>query len=281
MIEALSSSLNILVVLYNTPMAKSVTLISLLPQLEGRVVKLTIWDNSPESMADYEFISHFKQFVPDTVYYHSPENTSLSVVYNRVVRGSVADVHLILDQDSCLPSNFIKTLMAAVQSHPDVKLFVPRVRVEGELVSPGYFGTFKGRRASTFASGINPTASSMIVSSGMAIRSQLHDVGLCFNEELWLYAIDTDFFLRFRERYREFYVLECDILHHSALRSDLEVEQALFRFRNLRWSYLKMFRSQGKSVFVLRLYLFYLSFRYSIRYVSFKFFLRWDSDGRN
>lgn len=275
------TDLGILIVLYRCRPQDSATIRTLLAQdrADGRVT-VTLWDNSPEGHEDCPAIKRLRAAFGTVDYVHCPDNLPLSQVYNRFVQSSGGRVVLILDQDSTLPATHLAVLQRDLARFPDVMLFVPRILSGGSLISPGRFGRIKGGRIGTIAAGLHRAAGHTAIASGMAIRTEVFDRGLTFNEDLWLYAIDTDFFLRFRDRFDSFCVMDVDVIHGSALRSALTLEQRLFRFRTLRWAHLQMLKSLGRDGAALRAYLFYLSVKHAVRYGSLRFLTGWDDTGR-
>lgn len=278
MILAQESQLIVLLVIYNATFEGSATLTGLIKQQEAPDLRLVIWDNSPSSQMDWRLYDELSAKVTEIHYVHTPENTPLSVLYNRVVREWPAELYVFLDQDSAIGPDFLAGIHAAAQKRRDIMVFVPRLVFGGRLVSPGAFGTFKGRELRAIEPGVQATAGRTVMTSGMTVRRQVFDTGLWFNEVLWLYMIDTDFFLRFRARYDRFWVLEETVQHGSALRSDMNLEQRLLRFRNLRWSYLVVMRQHGRVVLAPLIYMLLMSLSRAVRFRSFRFLSGWSRD---
>ena len=280
MSECPDEALLVLVVLYKTPMQESRTLQSLIGQARiPASVRLIIWDNSPQSMRDADTLDALAGRFGAVQYIHDENNKALSSLYNDVVKANPADLYLILDQDSGLPPEYVENALARAAEHPRVALFAPQIVVGGQLVSPGGFGKVRGRQIATVHPGIAPSTGMAVITSGLMFRASLFvEHGLWFNENLWLYAVDTDFFLRFRESFSEFYILDQKIQHDSALRGEMGIEQRLFRFRNLRWSYLRMMKDQGRSMVLPRLYMLTASCNRTLQYRTPRFLLGWNRD---
>ncbi|SOB97699.1 GT2 family glycosyltransferase [Rhodobacter sp. JA431] len=269
----------VLVVLYKTEMRESGTLQSLARQtVDGSDVSLLIWDNSPSSMWDAATAAALEDRFAKVDYRHTPENTPLSTLYNTAIRDSSEALIVLLDQDSDLSASYLQTAQDSAAAAPDLFLFAPKVYANGGVMSPGCFNSYKGWQPTTLTAGRQSTAQRTVVTSGLVIRRSLfeaHDIR--FNEALWLYSIDTDFFLAFRDLEREFFILEESIAHESALREDLSLEQRLFRFRNLRWSYLTMMRERGcVSYGKACLYMLGMSLSRSLKFQSPKFLQGWS-----
>lgn len=272
----------VVVVLYGTRMEESVTLQSLVNQgAISRQARLVIWDNSARSGRDDDLLAELNSLYASAEFSHSPENTGLSVVYNSLVKRCGSGLYVFLDQDSGLSASYLRSVADAASGHRDLGLFVPQVEADGVLVSPAGFGHCTGKLLTGIDEGINSTESRTIITSGIAVRASVfEDAGLWFNERLWLYSIDTDFFLRFRDVFPTFYVLGEKIVHGSALRSTLSLEQRLFRFKNLRWSYLQMFRGRGTSMLMPLAYMAWSSVKRAIQYKCPRFLSGWSDSGR-
>ncbi|MCA0044098.1 glycosyltransferase [Celeribacter litoreus] len=272
-------SMFVLVVLYKTNMRDSGTLKTLARQAcDGSDISLLIWDNSPISMWDDVSVAELKSRFAQVDYRHTPENTPLSKLYNTAIRESSENLIVLLDQDSDLSDTYLKTAQETASAEPSIYLFAPKVYANGEVMSPGCFNSYKGSQPATLTSGRQPTAGRTVVTSGLVIRRSLFDTHtIRFNENLWLYAIDTDFFLKFRDLEPAFVILEESIAHESALREDLPLDQRLFRFRNRRWSYLRMHSDRNQMNVMPKIYMLYLSLLHSWKFRSIKFLKGWRS----
>ena len=271
-------ALLILVVLYNTPAAQSATLTSLLSQTDiGFATHLVIWDNSPQSMKDDALLYDLEGRFASVRYMHDGTNKPLSKLYNDVIRENSADLYLILDQDSDLQATYVANISKAAAENRDIALFAPQVIVGGKLVSPGGFGKVRGRQLADVPSGPVPARDFTVITSGLLFRREIFTRhALWFNENLWLYCVDTDFFLRFRDVCPTFYITGERIGHSSALRENLPLDQQLFRFWNLRWSYLTMMRNQNRSVPMAYGYMAAMSLSRTMKQRSLKFLTGWD-----
>ncbi|MDE8652275.1 hypothetical protein [Novosphingobium album (ex Liu et al. 2023)] len=272
--------LHVVVVLYKTPAQESTTLRALAMQSERAPnISMTIWDNSPQSVYESATFEGLKGCFQAVEYVHAPENTPLSILYNRVIKANPADIYLLLDQDSDLPATYLETLHETSRSRPDILLFAPKVVANGQIVSPGQFGRIRGKLLSGIEPGLRSAEKATVVTSGLALRRALFfQFDLWFNEKLWLYLIDTDFFLRFRSKIVSYWVLSEEINHGSALREELTLDQQIFRFRNLRWSYLTMMRSQRKAMAPAYGYALAMSLSRAIKQRSATFLFGWNKN---
>ena len=133
----------ILIVLYECKVKQSLSYISLLKSLEYLSnSKLILWDNSPSNQfIDTDNIS----FLQSVEYIHTPENMSLSKIYNRVIQENEEyDYMIILDQDSSFSSDYLEKLNSAIIKHSSINLFLPLIKSKQTIVSPGDYKVFKG-----------------------------------------------------------------------------------------------------------------------------------------
>lgn len=277
----LEAKVSVLVVLYKTNMKDSATILGLMSQRDiNFAVDITFWDNSPTSVYDAEVVQRLRGTFRSISYRHTPENVSLSKVYNSHISEDNADVFVIFDQDSLISDHYICSIWLAINANPTIPLFAPQVFSGGRLISPGNFKLFKGVHIDHVDGGLLSSSGITVIMSGIAVRRSVVTAGINFNESLWLYAVDTDFFLRFRELYKSIWVLDERIDHDSALRSDLKLDQRVFRFYNLRWSYLRMHLPSSYARLLMYIYLVFLSARHAVKYRSFRFMTGWSNNGR-
>lgn len=201
----------ILIVLYRVKPGDSQTLLSLRESagmLRADDVVL-VWDNSPEA-ASPEAIATVSEGSPASWMYRStPENRSLAAIYNeatRLIPGK--DLLLIFDHDSHFSSDFFAKLDSASAANPDIDLFVPLIRQGDLIVSPGHFRYFKGSLWKKPGYGRVPSRNTVVIGSGMAIRSRFLETFGGFEERLQLYGIDSNFMLRYAGKNPFFFVMD-------------------------------------------------------------------------
>ena len=207
----------ILIVLYEFKVKDSLSYISLLKSSEYlSESKLILWDNSPSIQSiDTNNIS-FLQYVE---YIHTPENMSLSKIYNRVIQANEEyDYMIILDQDSSFSSDYLEKLNSAIIKHPSINLFLPLIRAEHNIVSPGDYKIFKGSYWKKEKYGIINAKNILAINSGMAINfNYLKNIYKGYDERLRFYGTDTSFMLEYSEDNDFLFVIDYVFKHDSAL----------------------------------------------------------------
>lgn len=266
-----TTKLIILVVLYKQSLTKSETLKSLQKNvnhhLEGT---LHIWDNSPNE--DYcGDPSTFELQGFETIYSWHPDNTPLSVAYNKV-SASVGnnDFLLILDQDSELPPDFLAKMEVAIITFPEISLFLPKVHNGSKLVSPGKLLIFKGQHLKAIKTGRLPSKNMLAISSGMMI-SKKYLQERKFDERLTLYGIDTRFMIDYAKDKKQLVVVPTTINHNTALWSTSDPDKLIPRLRNLISAWPIVFEEKTLARPAAVMYGYYLRFKMTIKYKNTRF----------
>lgn len=262
----------ILIVLYKTPILESKSVLSFIGQKYSDMTsQLVIWDNSPNP-ANSSDLEKSRTHLGMFDYISTPENTWLSKVYNTIVATYEFDFILLLDQDSLFPEDYLQTLCKKSNEFPKIKLFLPLVKNDGRLVSPGSFQFFKGKHWRESVTGVMSSRKVVAITSGMFISSEFFEnYQYKFDERLSLYAIDTKFMLDFQKFNEDLCVIEQIINHNSALWSPSSAQQMLPRFINLRKSYAIMLSDNPLACFLTQLHTAYLSIKYAIKYRDLRF----------
>lgn len=207
-----------LVVLYKTKPEDSPTLQALLRYVQNMEEEvcfwLYVWDNSPES--NQESVKTIELLLPSLKiqYVHTPENISLSEIYNRVAIQIGEDSYLtLLDQDTSLPHEYFEELgLAQDMLEP---LILPKVMCQGRLVSPGLRFFAHGRLQSSVPSGKVKSKNLLAINSGMSIRGHVfHKIR--YDERLRFYGTDTFFMKQYEIHESTAFVLDTPINHSLA-----------------------------------------------------------------
>ncbi len=176
--------------------------------------QLIIWDNSPtSSSAD---VSILKDKISNVAvqYIHTPDNRSLSYIYN-TLGGQVADDEYLslYDQDSELPSSYFDELILAQQN--SWPLILPKVKCQGELVSPGRRFFARGIRVKKIDSGEISSKNLLAINSGMSVLGKVFR-SIKYDERLHFYGTDTYFMCNYENHFSQVFVLETPIVHSLA-----------------------------------------------------------------
>jgi cellulose synthase/poly-beta-1,6-N-acetylglucosamine synthase-like glycosyltransferase len=260
----------VLVVVYKTDPALSDSLRTLVandyPRNQLRVI---VWDNSPNSIANLEFLQK-----EGFEYYLTPENLSLSVIYNKVItkhlRGD--EYLLLLDQDTLLPKDFLRVVESAVSKDSDIDLFLPMVRANNSWVSPINYLIGWGRSWGLPRSGRMRANNICAINSGMLIAAKyLKNEYPGYDERLRFYGTDTQFMLDYMSRRCELVVLDSVLEHDLSFFSGSASSRAN-KFYQMRSAYSYIYEDksalQRTSLWLVMLI---ISLFYSVKYKDLKF----------
>lgn len=131
-------SLKVIVVLYNKGLDTSSSINSILKQVNIKGVldlSLSIYDNSPTAMINECDLSRIKARI-NTSYYHDGNNYGLNVIYETEFKNLVSDYLLILDDDTCLPENYLERFLLIQKENNFGCIFVPNIIVHNKSISP-------------------------------------------------------------------------------------------------------------------------------------------------
>ena len=229
----------ILCVLYKTVPSNSSSLCSLAKCAQvGQGSKVTVWDNSPTHAGEAE-LQWLARTFPSVEYRHTPQNVALSSAYNTVIREYFCgnrqelDALVLLDQDSEFSPDFLDKATAAAEVYPDVALFLPLVRANDRIVSPGILYWFKGTSWKNARSGLVRSRFRTAMNSGMIIRSQyLGGQFRGYDQRIRFYGTDDYFCQQYAQTQPWLYVMDVEIQHQLALDRDEELEVKLWRHRS-------------------------------------------------
>lgn len=227
-------------------------------------LRLVIWDNSPSSSAEAIDLLRSKYSRLCIRYVHTPENRSLSSIYNELGEDVDENSYLtLLDQDTSLPVGYFDDLLLAQFSGEE--LILPKVMCSGQLVSPGARFFARGKLLNSVGSGRISTKNLLAINSGMSIRGDVLK-RIKYDERLRFYGTDTFFMKRYERLYPYAYVLDHPVEHSLAVMDGKDeawhrayVEEM---FRTFRFIYTD---SLGEKLFVRLYYLFYLCKRFFLR----------------
>ncbi|MEQ1962905.1 glycosyltransferase [Xenorhabdus khoisanae] len=194
--------------------------------------QLIIWDNS----VDVTYREANNKFCEKNnyIYLSANENTSLSIVYNKVENSYRYDYLLISDDDSVYNTRYFEELCQFIKSNEYVA--VPLIYSSKLLRSPAKMGIIVGKHIKNLSSGIQHGL--IAITSGMVISSKLKDVKYpFFDENLSFYGIDTDFFCALLKLKVPIFVMDATIEHDLSMYSkktklNESKEKKFFRYQN-------------------------------------------------
>ena len=263
----------ILIVLYECKAKDSLSYISLLKSSEhlGNS-KLILWDNSPSIQSIDTDNMNFLQHVE---YIHTPENMSLSKIYNRVIQENEEyDYMIILDQDSSFSSDYLEKLNSAITKHPSINLFLPVIKSEETIVSPGDYKIFKGKYWEKEKYGIINAKNILAINSGMVINfNYLKNTYKGYDERLRFYGTDTFFMLEYPEDNDFLFVIDYVFKHKSALLDrDENFNKKIIRLNDLFFSWRIIHEHKKCNLILINIFLLIKTFKLVVKYRNVKYF---------
>ena len=242
------------IVLYNENIASASTLVSLMSIadfLNKENAKLIIWDNSPTIQSEKN-LQALNVFL-NVDYFHTPENLSLSKIYNRMYFENQEFTHLVLfDQDSCPDQNYFEKLLKAIGENTGINLFLPIIKVKDLIVSPANRFIINGRYWKNEHIGLVNAKKRLAITSGMTISKEyLFGFHPCFNEDLNLYGIDTDFMIQYEKKNIFFVVIDYVMKHHLSYFENESIEKKYLRFKDHKESLIKIYKKESKVQYYL------------------------------
>jgi hypothetical protein len=204
----------ILVVLYNLSPTQSQTLQALksLSRVFEKRPEIFVWVNSAiwtptdqkeltDLLSEYAVVSR-----------HTPENASLSHIYNSIFdEYSSSDRIIIFDHDTKPTEDYFKEVLSHSRVSDD--LIIPQVFSGGRIVSPGGRILSKGYLRKSVTAGVQPSKNVLAINSGMAICPRVTK-SIRWDERLRFYGTDSYFMTQY-ETIRDSLVVTQAKLDHS------------------------------------------------------------------
>jgi hypothetical protein len=258
-----------LVVVYKMRLTESTTIQSIVNYLlaqNSQVIsgcRLFIWDNSP-NISDVD-VQALREQLPafGVQYVHTPENCSLSKIYNDVASKLSAKEYLtLLDQDTELPLAYFEELrLAQSEQWP---LILPKVDCQGLLVSPGRRFFAQGIRLKEIKSGATKSKNLLAINSGMSILASVFH-SFKYDERLRFYGTDTFFMRNYEKYFDQAFVLETPISHSLAvMERKSEGWHSAYKGELIRTFDIIYINSICEALFV-RIYVIYIRLKYLTR----------------
>lgn len=262
----------ILIVLYKCKVKESSSYNSLIKSSKYlSESKLILWDNSPAFQSINRQVSEFKS----VEYIHTSENTSLSKIYNHVIKENIDyDYLVILDQDSSFSIDFFEKLNNAILKNSTINLFLPIVKSEQTIVSPGAYNTFKGSYWKNEKYGLIKAQNVLAINSGMVIKFKyLKNFYIGYDERLRFYGTDTFFMLDYQKNNEFLFVINYVFKHKSALLDrDENFNMQLFRLDNVFTSWRIIHEHNKINLFLMNVFIFLKTVKLVILYRNIKYF---------
>lgn len=265
----------ILVVLYKQTVFESTTLKTLLNCKDQTSDKhLFVWDNSPIALEQTEIL-FLKEFYTKFTYFHSKDNTSLSKVYNTVIRNVDFEKIYIFDQDTTITGSYFERMDDAALIFLDVGVFLPFVKFNDKILSPLFYKAINFNHAYHITKGRTLAKNRTAFASGLCINEWVFKKkNIWFDEELKFYGIDYKFMLDYGDSIKFMCVIDYE-LHHSLSFTEEEAKEIkIRRFDSSILSSFYLARTRfnifEKTILVARTFI--SSFKMVIKFRSMIFF---------
>lgn len=266
----------ILVVVYNMPLNKAETIISLVNSnyyLYNACV--IIWDNSAgaQQASNTNWLS---EQIANVEYIHEPDNMPLSRIYNNIItkyRNHDFDYLVLFDQDSGFSSDYFWKLNESIIKFRNISLFLPTVISSNNIVSPADLFMFKGRYWKIKKIGLVKAKHKSAINSGMVISFKfIRNQFTGYDERFKFYGTDTYFMKMYARGNDYFCVFDSEILHHLAYCDFNNVDGIIQRHpENMRA--ILMLNDYNVLIRLLtKFYIILFSIKQSVKYKSIRFF---------
>lgn len=200
-------------------------LMAWLEKTDGPVLRhCLVYDNSPSPapVTALPFNAHFIS---------NPDNNGTAEAYHAGARHAAekgCEWLLLLDQDTCLPSDYLERVQDAIAATPNAVALVPSVLHGNQPVSPAIINA-----SGSIVPCDNPEREDSIttaISSGVVIRRAAM-ASMTFPPEIWLDYVDHWMFLDFGRRGETVARINSRLLHDLSVRTPRTL--SLFRLRSI------------------------------------------------
>ncbi|ROM42618.1 MULTISPECIES: hypothetical protein [Pseudomonas] len=260
-----------LIVIYNRSLKDSQSICSLIKSistLEGST--FIIWDNSlePQAKSQLDWLSsELKK--NNFIYKHTPENKSLSEIYNSflTLAPQKKDFIILLDHDTSFDLHLFTAHREALNDCTITNLYLPIVKFKNKIVSPGKQVFFKSLPYKNLHPGLMPSRHNTAINSGMIIRwSYFTETFKGYDKRLKFYGTDDYFMMQYRKTNKSFYLLDYTIEHD--LTCDPEADD-IYKFRSSFQEAQKSFlilHSNGRTLSMAGLVVFIRRLKHTIKF---------------
>ncbi len=275
----ISDKIQAVLVLYKCKLEDSETFVSLTKAIikNNDRVDLLVYDNSPESYFDKNVDLGYPGNI---TYIHDESNPGICKPYNIGFEKAVVNNRkwlLLLDQDTDITSNYIKSLLKSVEEDKNYVSIVPVVYSNNNIVSPTRYG-FLGRMKAIKEEEINKIVSNITaINSGACISIEfLNEIG-GFNTDFPLDMLDHWLNSKIAELRKSSFILNSSLIHSLSI-SDYN-SLGIDRYMNILISESKFYMQLGlyhNIIFIIRLLLrsvkllykgFYSHFLLTVKFV--------------
>lgn len=263
----------ILIVLYKKSLENSETLQSLLKSKdEIKDSLLIVWDNSPNPMIE-KSQTLLLQLFTNFEYIHTPQNYSLSKIYNIVSKKYLSKYEylVLFDHDSEFDSNYFSTLIKDIRLNRNINLFLPIVYSENSMVSPAHNYIIKSRLWTKNLLGLMSSKNKTAINSGMTIAKKVFDDGFEYDERMTYYGTDNYFMTKFANKYQFLFVVNNIIKHNLSFNTTDDIETKLLIFKETKKTNLLINEDNFFKLFLTKINNLLVSIKLSVKYKRLSF----------
>lgn len=235
---------------------------------------LLIWDNSKKAKDSLQLSElHSRSNGLDIIYKHTPENKTLSEIYNSFLQLSPKkhDFIILLDHDTSFDSQLFDAHKKALKSCDPVNLYLPIVKFKDKIVSPGKQLLFKSFPYKHLNPGLTASRHNTAINSGMIIRwSYFTEIFKGYDKRLKFYGTDDYFMMEYRKTNKYFYLLDYTIHHDLTCNPDADdIYKFKASFQEAQKSFL-ILHSNGRPLSMAGLVVFIRRLKHTIKFkISF------------
>jgi len=268
--------INILIVLYKKRFADSETLVNITNIAESGILKnskIIIWDNSPDAINDQDF-NPLRQNVTAIDVVHTPENLSISKIYNRIIDNYLkkGDYLILLDHDTDVTAAYFNEIIEKTTQPTPPELLLPQIIVQGKTESPAYQYILFSKRWQNPAAGSYPSKHVTAINSGMVIAESFFAKGFRYDERLLFYGTDNYMMFNYSKLNTHFYLLNSKLIHDLNLQSNSSIAAKAKIFKEIKRANLIVYSSNFAYSLLAHINNFIITLKYSLKYASFTFF---------
>ncbi|MGL4336699.1 MAG: glycosyltransferase family 2 protein [Turicibacter sp.] len=258
-------SIKAIIVLYNKKVSDSASIISILKQRiwKNRIkLSVSIYDNSEKAMISERELLDLNAIV-DVDYVHDGLNKGLSLIYESEFKKLKEDYVLLLDDDTCLPHDFLLTFINCHNKYELNSVYVPKIYSFNKLISPYRTCLFLSKTIDDNCSGvyknIHAINSGVILPNIKCIRDYEYPPYVKF------YGTDSVLFDYINKLKIPIVVLDCKVNHDLSFHPLGDFD----KYQNALCSVIGFWRKHYSNnvihISFLFCYLFYLSLKLSLK----------------
>ena len=268
--------INILVVIYGKTFSESKTLVEMAAVSKSGILKQTkliVWDNSIHKINEAE-LNLLKEYFSEIIIIHTPENLSLSKIYNNVIYNhlKIDDYLILLDHDTCVTKKYFEEIIDKTRSNDPADLLLPQIVVKDKIESPAYQYVLFSKKWKISLAGDYDSNHVTAINSGMVISGRFLLSDFKYDERLLFYGTDSYMMYKYSSFNKKFYLLGSNLQHDLNLQSNPSIIQKAKVFKEIKQANLIVYSSSTLYSILTRINNLIVAVKYTIKYKSLMFF---------